>query len=113
MLRSEDASELDRYLRALQNRHRRCILYYLSETSVADIEELAQQITTEKSGSDRATTVEENREFVQTKLLHNHLPRLRDLGLVEYDERNRDVRLVDCPRVLSVLLGVCLLVETE
>lgn len=73
MLRSEDASELDRYLRALQNRNRRCISYYLSETSVADIEELAQQITTEKSGSDQTTTVVENQEFVQTKLLQQPL----------------------------------------
>ncbi|WP_435180882.1 DUF7344 domain-containing protein [Halorussus sp. AFM4] len=104
-------SRLDRYLRTLGDERRRHLLYYLSDNPSATVDELAREVAARDT--DRATSAvsEEECDRMRAKLHHEHLPRLRDYGIVDYDERNRDVRLVDRSQVLLMLLQVCRFIE--
>lgn len=106
-------SQLDRYLRALSEKHRRYTLYYLDDHGVANSEELARHIVVQKSGCRPSAVSDEERKRIQTKLHHQHLPRLKDYGLVDYDKRSKDVRLADPPQAFRMLLHLCELVENR
>nr|WP_266081250.1 hypothetical protein [Haladaptatus caseinilyticus] len=55
------------------------------DTDVADLNELVTYLSEE---SDEATTAEQ----VRLSLIHTHIPKLADHGVIEYDRRNEDVR---------------------
>lgn len=48
-------------------------------------------------------TPEEIREQVAMDIHHNHLPRLTDLGLVEYDDRSTTIRYYGHPLLEAIL----------
>lgn len=73
---------LDRTLDALSHRRRRRALYELRDADGAvAVEELADAIADDAA-----------REQVVASLHHQHLPKLADAGLVDYDGRSGDVR---------------------
>ena len=104
-------SRLDRYLRTLADEQRRHLLYYLSDNPVTTADELARQVAARGTDRSPSEVPEEECDRMRAKLHHEHLPRLRDYGVVDYDERSRDVRLVDQSQVLSMLLQFCRFVE--
>lgn len=104
-------ARLDRYLRTLGDERRRYLLYRLSDDPVATVDELARQVAAGTADRAPSEVSEEEVDRTRATLHHEHLPRLRDYGIVDYDERNRDVRLVDRSQVLLMLLQVCRFVE--
>ncbi len=78
---------LDEICRILAHHRRRQLLWYLmaEDTDVADLNELVTYLSEE---SDEATTAEQ----VRLSLIHTHIPKLADHGVIEYDRRNEDVR---------------------
>lgn len=105
-------SQLDRYLRALNDRHRRQVLYYLDDHGTANVEELARHIAAPESNHSSSGVPEEEWTPIQTQLYHQHLPRLEEYGIVDYDGRSKDVSLADLPHLFEMLLHFCRLVET-
>lgn len=86
-------AELDTVFEVLSHHRRRYVLYYLDRMpgSVADRTLLVDAVrhcesSRRDSGEEPAATV------VEMDLHHNHLPRLEDAGLVDYDRRDGTVR---------------------
>lgn len=87
-------------LQAVAHPRRRQVLRYLHENGIETTTagKLAAAIS--------ATTDDESptdRETLQIELQHNHLPRLADAGLVEFDPRNATVRY-DSPEPVGKLV---------
>ncbi|ELY83741.1 DUF7344 domain-containing protein [Natrinema pallidum] len=77
------------------------ILYELVQNNgLVTISDLAQQLaacSTVSEDSDRSI------EHAKIRLVHNHLPRLEDHGLIEYDARSGDMRLTNTERAKALL----------
>ena len=74
----------------LSSQYRRQILWYLTrtESGVVELDELVEHILEE---IDEATTTNRARLL----LIHTHIPKLADHGVIEYDRRNKDIRYRD------------------
>lgn len=70
---------------------RRYVLAELLENEYGTAEELAARIAAWEEGTAIDGASEGLRREVHIALVHNHLPRLADHGVVEYDARNGDV----------------------
>ncbi|WP_456071272.1 winged helix-turn-helix domain-containing protein [Halosimplex aquaticum] len=90
-------------LAALADGTRREILRYLFEETdgVASYEELARQLQSQDP--------DEDLEWFVARLHHQHLPKLADADLVEYDSRSSTVRYLGSPLTETILETV----ETE
>ena len=85
----------------LTDTDRQHIIYELIENDgFSTISDLSQQIA---SCSDIPEESDKTIEDVKIRLIHNHLPRLEDHGIVEYDTRSGDVVLTDVERSKSLL----------
>ncbi len=92
----ETGRELDQLFRLLADRHRRYTLYYLdaAESDVVTLDEIARYIAeqTHTDAGDRERSNEITHERLRTRLHHNHLPKLAETSLIEYDARSQTVR---------------------
>ncbi|MFC4989982.1 MULTISPECIES: DUF7344 domain-containing protein [Saliphagus] len=100
--RRDPLSEL---LSGLSRRRRREVLYYLVEHELADIESIAGRIARRERGADP--------EAVRIDLAHNHLPKLADRGLIEYDPRSGAIRLIALEDRFVALLDRCRALESD
>lgn len=79
----------------LRSSRRRFVLgYLLGEDQPLSVEELVEAVTDWEFGED---ATERNREDVAISLHHAHLPRMADLGVVEYDRETGTVEERDDP----------------
>lgn len=104
-------SQLDRYLRALRDRRRRLVLYYLDEQQVTDLEAVSRHLAAQDVNQPPSELTEEAYESVMMDLHHNHLPRLDDYGLIDYDERNQDIQVAESSQTFSLLLQFLRFIE--
>jgi DNA-binding transcriptional ArsR family regulator len=77
------ADKTDTYIQLVADQRRRRILQTLREAESASVDELADQLAAD--GGDSA-------EQISVDLHHNHLPKLADANVVEYDSRSNAVR---------------------
>lgn len=98
--RNVAAPSLSDACQLLSNRYRREVLSYLrtKETDVAELDELVEYLDEE---TDEATASGQ----VRLSLLHKHIPKLAESGVIEYDHRSADVRYRDGTN-LEALLAV-------
>lgn len=92
------ASQLNNAFEVLSHQHRRYVLYYLldSDNGVASLDEVVEYVTeTDEHFAPDAPT--EAYERVRTELDVIHLPKLGDVGTVDYDRRTEMVRYVRVP----------------
>lgn len=99
-------SHLNWYFDALSDRRRRHALYYLNDhrgesVSVSTVARHVKALETEYSPD---TLVEEDFADVLHELYHDHLPRLADYGIVDYDSRSGEVQFDRSSRGLMMLL---------
>lgn len=95
---------LEQLLKLLANRRRRYVLYYLDEveTAVVTLDQLADQLVEWEREWDRYEgTTQTHRECVRIALHHNHLPRLADANLIDYDARTETVRNWEEPSLVQ------------
>lgn len=97
---STDLRRLDRAYRALAHPVRRAVLAHQRETgaTVTTVDALAGYLAASFDALDEARA--------ETLLRHVHLPKLRGLGVVEYDERSGAVRYSAPDAVDSVFASV-------
>ena len=87
---------------------RRYLLYaLLKQGGLATIDRLARQIAACECASTGETIDDDLEKRVEIALVHNHLPRLADVGLVEYDRRSGDVVLSEPPDAVERQLRQC------
>jgi len=83
---TQDPLPIDDRLSLLSSRYRRYLLYGLSRhTTPVSLAVLADMVTEIEHGTP-VETYRDERLDVYTALYHNHLPRLVDAGVVQYDQ---------------------------
>lgn len=82
---------LNAVFEALCNERRRYLLYYLNRQprKVAEFDELVEYVTVLETAGNPDDGA---RKHVEASLHHIHLPKLADLGFIEYDARSQTVR---------------------
>ncbi len=88
----------------LRNDRRRAVIEYLRGTTTTTLRDLSEAIAVAESGESPAPT--KLRESVYNSLHQTHLPKLDDLGLVEYDKNRKTVALCQRARGLDVYMEV-------
>ena len=86
-----DATNIDTIYSLLGKSRRRYLLYQLLDREHGNVEELSLQIAAWEAEDSMEAVDEEFRQRVYVSLVHNHLPRLADHGVVDYDLRSGDV----------------------
>ncbi|TYL35996.1 hypothetical protein CV102_24915 [Natronococcus pandeyae] len=106
-------SPIDELLSALSHRRRRDVLYALSENEVTDVDSLATTIAAREADLPPEQIDDDEREPVLIDLYHNHLPKLADHNLVEYDSRSGAVRWTPLSDDLEQILECCHALEMD
>ena len=87
----EVSLSLDTTLEILADHDRRAVIDYLRDDAdrTATVEELANYLVSQRveKADERPSS-----DRVQTMLHHIHVPKLVDVGLVDYDARNEEIR---------------------
>lgn len=84
----------------LRDARRRGVLYTLKRNGRTSVEELAERIAAWQSDEGDET----DPESVEVSLVHAHLPKLADAGVVEYDREHGAVELAEDGDDLDPLL---------
>lgn len=103
----ETRRRLDDILAVLSDRRRRDLLYHLVGTEVTDVDTLTRNAAAMFEQTPAEDVPSEIREQVRVELVHSHLPKLADVGVIEFDPRSEAVRYRDVPPVLGRLLEAC------
>ena len=82
---------------------RRYVLTHLIEHEHGTIDEFSRQIAAEEAGTTCECVSEAKQQHVAISLVHNHLPRLAEHDIIEYDQRNGDIVLVATTEKLASL----------
>lgn len=90
---TSSGSSADRAFDVLADAGRRAVIDALSEDGSATVEDLAGRLASRHASETRA----------KLALVHRHLPKLRDAGVITYDPGARVVELDDAGDVLAVL----------
>lgn len=102
------AESVDEALSLLADRRRRYALYHLRDGDGGGIPlgELARGVAAVERDTDPDHVPEDEFERVYLGLRHNHVPRLEDAGVVEYDEDDNRVGFVGIDDCLAECLRV-------
>ena len=79
----------------LSESERRYLLYQLAENRGANLEDVVADVAAWEHDVHPSRIEKEHRQRLYVSLVHNHLPRLEDYGIVEYDLRSGDIVLAD------------------
>lgn len=104
---TERVLELDEVFTALDHSRRRYLLYTLvNERSEQTLSELATNIVAWERDKPIDEVTDEERRRVHVSLYHSHIPKLADLGILEYREsEDVIVRARNTEQVKGVLDG--------
>lgn len=87
--------DLDATFSLLADSRRRYLLYHLLESEYVTVEKLSLRIAAWEQEIPSRAVSEDDRVDVAISLIHNHLPRLAERNVVDYDARSGDVVLAD------------------
>ena len=79
----------------LAQSERRYLLYQLAEREDVRLEDVVTQIAAWEHDERAGQIDRDTRQRVYVSLVHNHLPRLADYEIIDYDLRSGDVVLTD------------------
>ncbi|WP_408957487.1 hypothetical protein [Natrinema sp. 74] len=92
-MNQSNGSRMEAACSLLAESERRFLLYQLVTDRTANIEDLVTQVAAWKHDVRAAEIDKETRQRVYVSLVHNHLPRLADYDIIEYDLRSGDIVL--------------------
>jgi hypothetical protein len=88
----------------LRNRRRRAVLDYLRRNEgESTLHELAEHVAADENDTSIEELSAQQRKRVYVSLYQNHLPKMDEVGLVEYDEDEGTVAPLDISRVSPYL----------
>ena len=96
-------THLDTYLKLFSDSQRRRIVQQLRDEAAGKttVEDLADYLHGGTSGP--LTADSQDRDHLSLQLMHNHLPKLDEHGVVDYDRENKTVRYQPAAQVETVL----------
>ncbi|MEZ3145325.1 hypothetical protein [Halobaculum sp. MBLA0143] len=106
---TETTSELgyDEAFGLLKNGRRRAVLSALADTPETTLSELAERIAAEENDTEPTLLTSAQRKRVYISLYQNHLPKLADEGVIDYDRSRGDVvRRPPADRLIAFLDGL-------
>lgn len=106
-------SALDRMLDAVREPRRRYALYYLQDTEPTDLDQLAHQVAAWETDQSPDEVDEALVEHVRADLYHNHLSKLDDYGIVEFDHRSKVIRFRKPSDEFLSLCSLCRSIENR
>lgn len=84
----DESPQMDDLYDVFANRRRRYALHYLRQANdEVDFGDLAEQIAAWERGKSRREITSDERKYAYSALQQRHLPKMHELGLVEYDKR--------------------------
>jgi hypothetical protein len=92
MSRDGEHPGIERLYTALSNRHRRQVVAYIhsADREAFQIDELVAAMGDREA--EPPESADEHRHRTRLSLHHRHLPKLADIGLIDYDHRTGDIR---------------------
>lgn len=103
----DGGQRFDELFDALSDARRRYVLYHLRDETQATVSDVARQVAAWERGTDPADVDEEEIDEVRTALYHNHLPKLREARIVDYDDRTEQLVYRDPPGIVETCLERC------
>ncbi len=104
---SAEVLELDYVFDALAHPRRRYVCYRLLENPEWSLDTLATLIAAWENELPQEDVTEDLRERVSVALYHNHVPKLADDGIVEFDAESNEITTGEnCQLVLAALVGI-------
>ena len=108
------AAFFDELFAALAHRRRRSLLSLLQAHGELDVGSLAGRVAADERAEAIHAVPDEEVTRVQVSLFHQHLPKLDDIGLVDFDSDARRVTLSETGEQLDLSLNPdSLMVERE
>jgi hypothetical protein len=102
-----DVLELDPTYEALGHSRRRYLCYTLFEDAAWSLTDLATKVAAWESDVPEHEVSADDREAVYVSLYHVHVPKLVDVGVIEFDETDETItKGSTAGRVLAALEGV-------
>ncbi|MDQ2049804.1 hypothetical protein RBH26_04845 [Natronolimnohabitans sp. A-GB9] len=89
------ATRMEAACSLLAESQRRYLLYQLAERGGGNVEDLVTEIAAWERDVRPDQVDKEIRQQIYVSLVHNHLPRLADYGIIDYDLRSGDIVLDD------------------
>jgi DNA-binding transcriptional ArsR family regulator len=86
----------------LKDARRRCVLYALESHGRTTVRELSRRIAAWRSSDDPLPA---DPTTVEISLVHTHLPKLADAGVIQFDRERGSVELAESADDLNPLLG--------
>ncbi|MGZ0745696.1 DUF7344 domain-containing protein [Haloparvum sp. AD34] len=91
----------------LSNRRRRLVIRYLNEVeSATTLDDLAASVAAAENDTSTAALSSDQRKRVYVSLYQAHLPKLADVGVVEYDRESGTVHATDWLEPLREITGL-------
>ncbi|MFC7216235.1 hypothetical protein ACFQO4_19415 [Saliphagus sp. GCM10025334] len=109
----ETRRQLDKLLAVLSNQRRRDLLYHLLAVEVTDVETLAIEMSAEIESVPTTEVSNEIREQMQINLVHTDLPKLVEIGAIEFDRRTGDIRSRNFSPLLDQIVETCQNIEID
>jgi type IV secretory pathway VirB4 component len=86
---------LDELYRSVAHKRRRAVLYTIARRSVPiDLHTIAREVAIQEQPDNAEPVTVELTEEVRTSLYHTHLPKLAELGLIEFDPEEMAVESI-------------------
>lgn len=98
--------EIDEVMSLLQVAERRSMLHALVEYGELPLTDLADEVV-RRMQDGRSTESAEQEGQLHTALVHNHLPRVVDAGIVRVDQRRQTVALVEAGAKRNLIDQLC------
>ena len=102
-----------RVYRALSHQRRRYVLYYLRDHDSAHTNDLAIYIAAQEQSIPENRVSNEAAKQVEITLVHNHLPKLAEYGLIDYDQIINTASYTYPPGLLNDVLDIAAQIENH
>ncbi|MEZ3117164.1 hypothetical protein RYH80_14710 [Halobaculum sp. MBLA0147] len=91
-VQTDQTLDHDEVFTLLKNRRRRAVLSLLSDVPETTLSDLADEIAADENDTTPDRLSSSQRKRVYISLYQNHLPKLADAGVIEYDRNRGDIR---------------------